>query len=130
LTSRDDWLSYGSSAPQVRLDRLTFAVSSDARVLVRGLPLPPLAGTRYYEQAGVALPCGWGWPAWLDARLVRDALPIGKTDLPLFSPLGTWESIPGDQFVRATRSAVRLSTESTTDTGERGAGTGRKAGPP
>jgi hypothetical protein len=105
----------------VRLERLTFAASADGRALVRGRPLPPIPGTRYYERAGVAVPCGWGWPSWLTAELVRAALVIAPGTLALFSPAGTWEEIPADQFVRATRSAARLTAESANSPGERGA---------
>lgn len=111
LTNVTDWQTYGRGAPQVRLRGLTFAVSSDGRVIVRGTPMPSIAGTRYYERGGIALPCGWGWPPWLDNETARAALNIPAEDLALFSPAGTWETIPADHFVRATRSAVRLSRE-------------------
>ena len=109
LTNLIDWQAYGSSASQVRLQKLTFAVSSDGRVIVRGTPLPPIAGERYYECDGVALACGWGWPHWLDNGTARAALGIDADDLALVSPAGTWEAIAGDDFVRATRSAIRMS---------------------
>ena len=109
LARQMDWAAYAMSAPQVRLEKLTFAASSDGRVVIRGRPLPPVPGARYYEQAGVAVPCGWGWPAWLEASVVREALAVEPEALALFSAAGTWEAIAGDQFVRATRSAVRLS---------------------
>jgi hypothetical protein len=111
LTNMNDWQAFGCSASQVRLQKLTFAVSSDGRVMVRGTPLPSIAGERFYERAGIALACGWGWPHWLDHGTVRAALGIDAEDLALFSPAGTWELVPGDQFVRATRSAIRLSGE-------------------
>ncbi len=111
LTSLKDWQAWGQNAAQVRLLGLTFAVSSDGRVIVRGTPLPPLAGARYYERDGIALACGWGWPHWLDNETARAALQIAADDLALISPTGTWETIPADQFVRATRSAIRLSGE-------------------
>jgi len=111
VTTRVQWLTWGECAPQVRLERLAFAAASDGRVLVRGNPLPPLPGDRFYERAGLAVPCGWGWPEWLDAALVREVLDLPEGDLALFSPDGSWELIPADQFVRATRSAVRLSVE-------------------
>jgi hypothetical protein len=111
VTSLKDWQTFGCSAPQIRLRRLTFAVSSDGRVILRGRPVPSIAGARFYERAGIALACGWGWPRWLDTKTVRAALDIDPNDLALCSPEGTWESIPGDQFVRATRSAIRLSAE-------------------
>src|SRR5262245_12025588 len=120
-----DWSDYATRAPRVRLDRLTFAASADGRAVVRGTPLPPIAGTRYYERAGVAVPCGWGWPSWLTAELVRAALNIETGAVTLFSPAGTWEEIPADQFVRTTRSAVRLTVEPANRPGERGAGTGQ-----
>jgi hypothetical protein len=116
-----DWSEYATRAPQVRLERLTFAASADGRAIVRGRPLPPIAGARYYERAGVAVPCGWGWPPWLTAELVRAALEIAPGSSALFSPAGTWEEIPADQFVRATRSAVRLTTQTANSPGERGA---------
>jgi hypothetical protein len=108
-TVADEWLAWGQIAPQVRLERLTFAASSDGRIIVRGRPLPPVTGERFYERSGLILPCGWGWPDWLDAVLVREALDLPEADLALFSRAGTWELIQGDEFVRATRSAVRLS---------------------
>jgi hypothetical protein len=95
----------------VRLEKLTFAASADGRILVRGTPLPPIAGTRYYARAGIAVPCGWGWPSWLTVELVRAALEIAPGTVALFSPAGTFEEIPADQFVHATRSAVRLTVQ-------------------
>jgi hypothetical protein len=109
LTTVTDWADFGTHASQVRLENLTFAVSCDNRTLVRGTPLPSIAGMRFYEQAGVAVPCGWGFTAWLTPDLVRATLELSPGEVALFSPTGTWEAIPGNQFVRATRSAVRLS---------------------
>lgn len=111
VTTLNIWEAYGAIAPELRLDRLIFAVSSDERVIVRGVPLPPIGGERYYEQSGLAIPCGWGWPSWLTAEVVRDALEIETADLALISPSGAWQVIQRDQFVRATRSAIRLSAQ-------------------
>ena len=107
VTTLTDWQAFGARASQVRLHRLTFAVSSDGRVIARGTPLPAIAGARYYERGGIALACGWGWSPRLDSDTVRAALAIDAADLAIFSPTGTWESIPGDQFVHATRSAIK-----------------------
>src|SRR5262245_57667307 len=92
-----DWSGYATRAPQVRLEKLTFAVSADGRVIVRGKPLPPIPGSRYFERAGIAVPCGWGWPSWLTAELVRAALKIEPGAVALFSPAGTWGEIPVEQ---------------------------------
>jgi hypothetical protein len=107
----DAWVTYGTDAPQVRLNRLRFAVSSDERVIVQGSPLPPLPGERFYERAGVALPCGWGWSPAIEPDLLRTAWKLGPHDLALVRPDGSWEHIRGEQFVRATRSAIRQSAE-------------------
>jgi hypothetical protein len=111
LTNLNNWQAFGTGASQVRLNRLTFAVSSDGRVIVRGTPLPAIAGDRFYERGGIALACGWALPRWLDSGAARAALGIDADDLALFSHPGNWEFIPSDQFVRATRSAIRMSAE-------------------
>ncbi len=67
LATMADWLSYGSTAPQVRLDRWQFAVSADREVLIRGLPLPPIPGQRFVEDYGIAVPSGWHWSPDVDA---------------------------------------------------------------
>ena len=110
-----DWSEFAARAPQVRLEKLMFAASADGRVVVRGRPLPPIPGPRFYEQSGVAVACGRGWPSWLTADLVRATLEIAPGSLALFSPAGTWEEIAADQFFRATRSAVRLTAEAAID---------------
>jgi hypothetical protein len=104
-----DWLAFADAAPGLRLAPLSFALAGDDRVLVRGTPLPPLPGTPFYEQARLALPCGWSWQAGIDAATVRAALGLEASDWALFSPAGSWERIAEDDFVRATRSAVRTS---------------------
>ena len=36
------WRNYAATAPRIRLLHLSFAVSDDGQVVIRGLPLPPL----------------------------------------------------------------------------------------
>jgi hypothetical protein len=117
----DDWQAYAETAPQVRLERLSFALGAGRRVLVRGTPLPPLAGQRFVERAGIAVPAGWQWEPAVEAEVLRAALApdavapgsvAGQGSLVLFtSPECDFERIPAEAFVRATRSAVRLSVE-------------------
>lgn len=102
-----EWARYATIAPKLRLDRLLFAASRDGRALIIGEPLPPLSGMRYRETARVAIPCGWAWPAGIDAATIRLALGLETSELALFSSAGSWERIAGDDFVRATRSAAR-----------------------
>jgi hypothetical protein len=101
------WAKYAETAPAARLARLRFAAASD-QVLIAGDPLPPLAGTRLWENGGIVVPCGFAlWPA-IDAATLRRALALGDGDLALFNEDGTWELVPAGAFVPARRSAVRL----------------------
>jgi len=109
LTLIGDWLAYGETAPQIRLDRLRFAVSSDDRVVLHGLPLPPLRGERFYEREGIALPCGWNWSPAVELAAISQSWALSSDDLALVWPDNVWERIDGDQFMHATRSAIRRS---------------------
>jgi hypothetical protein len=105
------WRDYAVAAPQIRLNCLSFAASDDSQALVRGEPLPPLPGTRFVEVSGVAVPLGWTWWPAVDAEVVRQALGFAEYDLALFTSAGECELIVADDFVRATRSAVRLTAK-------------------
>lgn len=116
-----DWQAYAATAPQVRLDRLSFALDGAGRVLVRGTPLPPLDGERFVEFEGIAVPVGWHWQPAVDAGTLRALFGLDSSggdeckqqdDLALLtSPDCQWELVPAQAFARATRSAVRLSAE-------------------
>ncbi len=118
LTRWDLWAAYALEAPQVRLDRWRFAVAADSRVAVHVQPqssqvanlsyaLPPLPGQRWVEHDGVAVPAGWAWAPAVEAALVRQAFGLAPGDVALWHADGAWERIVADEFVRATRAAVR-----------------------
>jgi hypothetical protein len=111
LTNLDAWAEYAATAPQLRLARWSFVCAHDGRVLVRGAPLPPLAGRRLVDQQGVAVPAGWSWTPAVDASVVRQTLGLETGDCAVFSDDGSWASIRADDWVVATRSAVRLTCE-------------------
>jgi len=117
LLALETWQEYGASAPQVRLERWSFAVSDDKAVIVRGLPLPPLPGQAFVEREGVAVPAGWDWSPPVEPAVLRDVLGLTAGDLALLHTDGAWERIPADAFVRAVRSAIRLSGEETAHVG-------------
>lgn len=110
-TTAELWGRYASEAPQVRLEALAFAVSELGHILVRGKPLPPLAGERFVLEEGIAIPAGYTWLPTLDGEVMRAALSLPPGDLALFQPDGAWDRVRGEDFVRATRSAARLSTQ-------------------
>lgn len=111
LTGLSAWSAYGSDAAQVRLERWSFAVSAGGGVVVRGEPLPPLPGQPFVETEGVAVPAGWAWEPAVDASVLRELLALDGSDLALLHPDGTWDHVGGEDFIRASRSAIRLSAE-------------------
>lgn len=111
LTSLSAWVEYASTAPQVRLDRWSFAAAADGRILIRGQPLPPLPGTRYVELAGVAVPAGWHWWPAVDPESLRGLLRLSDQDMALLGFEGDYERVATGDFVRATRSAARKTAE-------------------
>jgi hypothetical protein len=111
LASLATWQLYVESAPAVRLKLWSFAVREGRRVAVRGVPLPPLPGVACIEVEGVAVPAGWTWSPPLEAAVVRTLLGLAAGDVALLQPDGSYEVIAGEDFVAATRSAVRLSAK-------------------
>jgi hypothetical protein len=107
LVPLDRFALYVDAAPQVRLRRWSFAANDAGNVLVRGTPLPPLAGAVLFEDAGVLIPCGFAWTPAIDAASLRRVLQLGEGDLALFGETGAWQSIAADAVVAVTRSAVR-----------------------
>jgi hypothetical protein len=111
ITTLDAWLAYGSTAPQLRLERLAFAMNDAGRVVVLGSPLPPLRGQRWVDRDGIATPAGWTWEPAVDPDVLRDLFALEPNDLALLHTDGTWEHILADNLVRATRSAIRQTAE-------------------
>lgn len=116
-TTIEEWKQYADAAPQVRLERLRFALAADGRALVWGQPLPPLPGTRYVEDGGLAAPCGFAWHPPVGAAALREALGMSPEDLTLLEPDGTCERVEAAAWARATRAAVRLSWRRRHETG-------------
>lgn len=109
VTRVSAWAEYAQSAPMVRLSPLRFAVAADGRALVRGVPSPSIAGARYVEAEGIAIPCGFRPSPPIDPSVLRMRLRISPTDLALFNEDGSWERIDANNFVAATRSSARAS---------------------
>lgn len=113
ICSLSDWLRYAESAPQIRLDAWAFAVSETHEVVVRGMPLPPLPGERWVHHDGILVPAGWIWsPPWSASSLRRH---LGVSSGDLVRICGTaqlhYEIIASEFFVKASRSAVRLTAQ-------------------
>ena len=107
VTNVRDWSVYGADAPQVRLDRWHFAAAGDGRVVVRGVPLPPLPGEHFVEERGIGIPAGWKCCPDVPTEVLRAVFQVDNQDLVLLCPDNTHERIRGSCFVRASRSAIR-----------------------
>lgn len=107
ITNGAAWVSWGATAPQVRLDSLWFAASGEGRILVRGHPLPPLPGEQFAEHDNIAVPCGWTWRPAVSAEAVRRAANVEDGALLILLRDGTHETVRTNDFVPARRSAIR-----------------------
>lgn len=108
LTDLDTWKTYGEQAPLVRLQQARFAVSEKDKVLIIGSPLPALPGKEYVLYDTLLLPCGYEFDPPAISNLVITRLDPSKEALLLFDIDGSWEKVPKESFVSATRSAIRL----------------------
>ncbi len=114
-TTLNQWAEYAASAPKVRLDRWAFAVSAEGRVLVRGQPLPSLAGRQYWESDGVAIPIGWTCSPTITGIALSKLVGRAAGEVVLLDEQGSMEMIPADSFVRASRSAIRATARDAAD---------------
>jgi hypothetical protein len=110
-TTLEPLARYAAHAPQVRLQKCVFSACADGRIVVRGEPLPPLDGQLFFERCGVAAPAGWRVEPALDAEVMAGAFGLAAGDLCLLIDADRVERIGADEFVRVTRSAVRLTVE-------------------
>jgi hypothetical protein len=112
LTTLKTWADYAASAPQFRLQHWSFAANRQAQVLIRGVPLPPLPGRQLVEIENVAVEAGWTWFPIVEPIVLRRKLQLASGDLLLIQPgqanVAAVEVVPAAAFVKASRSAVRL----------------------
>lgn len=108
LTEIAQWKAYADTAPLTRLKRLSFAASELNAVLLIGTPLPPLPGREYWMIEKMLLPCGYDFEIGLMRSLLPRKLNPDGDGFILFDTDGSWQKINADNFVTATRSAVRM----------------------
>jgi hypothetical protein len=108
LTTLTNWKIYADTAPLIRLQDLSFAVSETGEVLVIGTPLPPIPGSVFTLQDNLLLPAGYDFDPPAIGQFIYSVTGTESNTLLLFHTDGQWEKIPGTCFVRASRSAIRL----------------------
>jgi|GEM_PF-379936 len=111
LTEINAWCAYAATAPQVRLANWSFAADAAGRVLIRGTPLPPLPGTQFVVSEGIAVPVGFAWSPAVGAAVLRRVFRLERDDGVLWTADGVRRRIAAGDWVRATRSAVRLTRD-------------------
>ncbi|MFK7739299.1 MAG: hypothetical protein AB8H80_03165 [Planctomycetota bacterium] len=104
LAELHEWVS---KAPRARLRGLRFAASRAGEALVHGRPLPPLPGSVWFEQHGVAAPVGYSWRPNAPFDLLAESLGLRPQDLAVFSADGACLRIADSDLVALGRSAVR-----------------------
>jgi MoxR-vWA-beta-propeller ternary system domain bpX2 len=118
LTDFKEWAGYVETAPQVRLNKLFFAVSKNGKVLILSDDvLPPISGSMYWQDAQMLLPCGKAFELSITAYLLTKKYDLERRALFLFSEelgMETPQRIELQDFVPCTRSAVRLTQEQNT----------------
>jgi hypothetical protein len=100
--------SYADSAPAHRLGVLKFAVSAESEALVIGTPLPAIPGREFWMTDLLLIPGGYDLEYPVMAGTVSERLNPIKDAVIMLHPDGSWEKIEWEDFVSASRSAIRL----------------------
>lgn len=106
LVRFQDLLAFMATAACVRFDRLRFATSADGSTVVQGLPIPPLPGTRFSLQEGVAIPAGYTWSPQVPARVLARCLAPPTGGIALWQLHGEVSLLHPEQLLPLTRAAI------------------------
>jgi hypothetical protein len=107
VTTLEEWREFALNAPELRLRQLRFAVDETGNVIVRGKPLPPVRGRQFVLDGNIAVQAGFTWEPAVSADVLSRRLGLSADALALFHDDGTFSRIESEQFVPATRSAIR-----------------------
>ena len=108
----DSWRQWALHASEVRLGALAFACNATGMTLVRGTPLPPLAGKRWIEYGNVAVEIGHSWKPSVSVETLNRSLETTSEAIHFLENDGRLRVLDRSSFVLATRSSVRATAES------------------
>jgi hypothetical protein len=115
LTSIAEWRSFAQTAAAIRLQPLRFAANAAGEILVRGNPLPPLPGRRFILHGRVAVPAGFSWQPAVAMEILERCFNVAGDAMILWHEDNTITRLHSEQFISATRSAVRATAEAMTN---------------
>lgn len=108
LTRLEEWQKFISTASQIRISPLRFASNGGGEIVIQGNPLPSLPGKRFYTEGQIAIPLGFTWHPAVSATVFTSIMNAGKGVLVLWENEQVLREIKAEQFVPASRSAVRM----------------------
>ena len=108
LTNLQSWKMYAESASATRLNLLRFAVSEEGMVLIIGNPLPSLPGQEFWNVGNIYISSGYNFEFFFVASLLQEKCNENKSLYLFYTKEGHYASINKEDFVKATRSAIRL----------------------
>lgn len=103
----DEFISWATTAAEIRLRPLKFCKTESNKILIWGTPLPPLQGARWNEFSGIAVPAGKIWEPRVPADLLRHILGGTAGSLTLLHGDETMEVIHEECWLPATRTNLR-----------------------
>ncbi len=127
ICERSSFVSWAGTAAEIRLHACRFAVQRSGRpdettmVVVKGNPLPAIAGCLFWLSGNVAIPLGFEWSPAVDEATVRDVLLRSREDAKRSTlviwqapskdhPTGCLDFVAETDFVLASRTNVRASS--------------------
>jgi len=111
LTKLCAFAAYAETASAVRLARLKFIACAEGNIFVIGAPLPPLVGSRYWEDSGIFVAAGYIWQPAVEAPILRQTLKLNDDEIAVWHASGEWDRVSRSQFVSARRADVRATRE-------------------
>jgi hypothetical protein len=111
LTSIREFRTFSKNAAAIRLNPLRFAANAAGEVLIRGNPLPPVPGRRFVLHSRIAAPAGFSWRPAVAIEVLERSFNVSGDALIVWHEDGTITRLHSEQFISATRSAVRATAD-------------------
>jgi hypothetical protein len=111
LTNLGHWRNYVETAPEFRLHGLKFAADSSGAVIILGQPLPAVSASHFTLHGRIACPAGFEWSPKVSPAVLERLFRVKEQEMVLLLRDGTHMRLSLEQFVPASRAAVRLTAQ-------------------